>query len=443
MNINLVQSAFLWGVISAISLPLGALLGLLTKPSRKVTSALMAFGAGALLFALTIELFSEGLQHAEEYGRKIVFITIAGALAGGLLFDILNQLLNNRGAFLRKFVTTRKHLIRLKRKLARRLINELSRIRLLQSLPPKDIAALIPNMKRESFDAGEVIFRQDDIGSTLYFILSGQVEILRSNGHGSEQVVAVLGENDTFGEMALLGNSPRNATARAKEKTQVLKALHSDFEAALAESDELRESALALFHQRAENLSQKAGEYKAEEWQNRCLKHLQRLSIHVSEQEINEESQKAMVGKGAAMAIWLGILLDGIPESLIIGILSAGVSGISLAFIAGVFLANLPEAMSSAVGMRKGGMAFLNILFMWGSLCLITGLGAAAGVLLFEPAASESSYLLLSAIEGVAAGAMLTMIAETMLPEAFEQGGAIVGFSTLLGFSTALIIKVL
>jgi zinc transporter ZupT len=149
-----------------------------------------------------------------------------------------------------------------------------------------------------------------------------------------------------------------------------------------------------------------------------------------------------MLGKGAAMAIWLGILLDGIPESLIIGILSGSITGISLAFIAGVFLANLPEAMSSAVGMRKGGMAFLHILLMWGSLCIITGIGAVAGVLLFRQATGEASYLILSAIEGLAAGAMLTMIAETMLPEAFEQGGAIVGLSTLLGFLTALIVKV-
>ena len=443
MNVELVRQAFLWGIISAVSLPIGALLGLLTRPSRRVTSALMAFGAGALLFALTIELFSESLHLAGEYGNKVVYTTIAGAVAGGLLFDLLNQLLNNQGAFLRKFVTTRKHLVRLKRKMARRLINELSRVRLLQSLPPDQIASLIPNMKREAFDPGEVIFRQEDIGSTLYFIVSGEVEILRSDDGGSERLIAVLGENETFGEMALLGNSPRNATVRAKVKTQVLKALHSDFETALSESDELRESTLVLFHQRAENLSQKADDYRADEWETRCLKHLQKLSIQVSEQEIKEETQKAMVGKGAAMAIWLGILLDGIPESLIIGILSASVTGISLAFITGVFLANLPEAMSSAVGMKKGGMAFSSIFLMWGSLCLITGLGAAAGVLLFPPSTGVGGSLLLSGIEGLAAGAMLTMIAETMLPEAFEQGGAIVGFSTLMGFIAALIVKVL
>jgi len=443
MNIDLIRIAFFWGLVSAVSLPLGALLGLLTHPPRKVTSALMAFGAGALLFALTIELFSEALHHAAEYGNKIIYVTIAGALAGGLLFDFLNQMLNNKGAFLRKFITTRKHLSLMKRKLARRLVNELSRVRLLQSLPPNDIAALIPHMKRETFDPGEIIFRQEDIGSTLYFILSGEVEIIRSDESGREKSIAVLTENDTFGEMALLGNSPRNATARAQTSTQVLEVLHSDFETALTQSDELRESALVLFHQRAENLSLKSDDYQADEWESRCLKHLQGLSIPVSEAEINEEAQKAVHGKGAAMAIWLGILLDGIPESLIIGILSASVTGISLAFITGVFLANLPEAMSSAVGMRKSGMSFRNILLMWGSLCLITGLGAAGGVLLFPPGGGVSGYLLLSGIEGLAAGAMLTMIAETMLPEAFEQGGAIVGFSTLLGFLTALIIKVL
>ena len=410
---NPISRAFFWGSISAISLPLGALIGLLVKPGRKVTSALMAFGGGALLFALTIELFSEALHYGREYGNQIVVSTIVGALIGGILFDLLNQLLNNRGAFLRKFVTTRKHLMGIKKIIARRLINELSRVKLLQSLPPEDIAKLIPDMKRETFDPGEVVFREDDMGSTLYFIVSGQVVILKKNRLGHDKKIAVLTDFDTFGEMALLSHRPRNATAKCITQTIVLKALHSDFNDLLAESDDLRESVLVLFNQRAEDLSQKS------------------------------EGYQAAMGTGAAMAIWLGILLDGIPESLIIGIFSKSITGISLAFIIGVFLANLPEAMSSAVGMQKSGMRFWRIFWMWGSLCIITGIGAAIGSVIFPASPTGSELFWIAGIEGVAAGAMLTMIAETMLPEAFEQGGAIVGFATLLGFITALIVKII
>jgi len=445
MNIpfNMVRIAFFWGIISAVSLPLGAWIGLLTRPGKKITSALMAFGAGALLFALTIELFSEALHHGREHGNEIVILTIAGALLGGLLFDLLNQMLNNRGAFLRKLTITKRYLTKLKTVMSKKLIIELSRVRLLQSLPPQDIAKLITHMKKETFEADETIFREGELGSTLYFIISGEVEILKKDQSDHEQFISLLKENDTFGEMALLSHRPRNATARVRTKTIVLKALHSDFDVLLSESEILRETTLMLFNQRAEELSKRTSDNRTEKWKSECLKHLMNIQIKLTDHEITEESRKAALKKGAAFAIWLGILLDGIPESLIIGMLSGRITGISLSFIAGVFLANLPEAMSSAVGMRRSGMGFWKIFWMWGSLCLITGLGAAIGVLLFPAQPAVTDYYWIAGIEGLAAGAMLTMIAETMLPEAFEQGGAIVGFSTLLGFLTTLVVKIL
>ena len=443
MQDELLKNAFLWGVVSAVSLPLGAVLGLLTKPSRKITSALMAFGAGALLFALTIELFSQALHHGSEHGKGIILVTVATAIGGGLLFDTLNRLLNTKGAFLRKLIPTRKYLTRLKVKTAGRLIGELSTVKLLQSLPPEEIAKLIPHMKREEFEAGEVIFKQGEMGSTLYFIVSGEVGIIRTDERGAEALIATLADNDTFGEMALLSNRPRNATAMAQSTTIVLKALHSDFDELLAESETLRHITLALFNMRAENLSEKSDDIRAEQWEHDCLKHLQELSMPITEREISEETRKAAKGKGAAVAIWLGILLDGVPESLIIGILSAGAAGISLAFVAGVFLANLPESMSSAVSMKRSGMKYVRIFSMWASLCLMTGVGAVIGVVVFPVSATLTSYYWLAGIEGLAAGAMLTMIAETMLPEAYEQGGAIVGMSTLLGFITTLVVKIL
>ncbi len=442
-TINLIKVALFWGFMSAVSLPLGALIGLFVKPGKKVTSALMAFGAGALLFALTIELFSEALHLGKEHGIEIVLLTVAGAILGGFLFDLLNQMLNSRGAFLRKFITTKKYLARLKFGLARRLINELSQVMLLQSLPAVEIAKLIPHMKREIFKPGEIIFREGELGSTLYFIISGEVEIRKQDDKGDEKSIAILSDYDTFGEMALLSHRPRNATAKSRSTTSVLKALHSDFDALLAESDSLRETTLVLFNQRAEDLSQKSADYRAERWESECLKHLQKLSMPLTDQEISEETKKAALGKGAALAIWLGILLDGIPESLIIGILSASVTGVSLAFITGVFLANLPESMSSAVGMQRSGIRVGRIFWMWASLCVMTSLGAAIGVLIFPAQPTGFNYYWIAAIEGLAAGAMLTMIAETMLPEAYEQGGTIVGFSTLMGFLTALIVKIL
>ncbi len=442
ISFRLIQIACFWGIISAVSLPIGASIGLAFKPGKKITSALMAFGAGALLFALTIELFAKALYHVEEHGKAIILVTILAAIIGGLLFDFLNIMLNNRGAFLRKFTTTKKYLRSIKILTAKRIINQLSEVELLQSLPPGDIVKLIPHMKREFFEQGEIIFREGEIGSNLFFISSGKVEISRTE-NGREAVITVLEENDTFGEMALLSNTERNATARALTRTEVHKVNHDDFDSLLSESEALREAAQALFERRAEDLKSKSPGYRASEWKEKSLKYLKHLQMPVTDEEIDQETKKAAKARGAALAIWMGILLDGIPESLIIGMLSASAAGISRAFIVGVFLANLPEAMSSSVVMRRSGMAVGRILWMWSSLCILTGIGAGIGALVFPAHPTGSAFLWIAGIEGLAAGAMLTMIAETMLPEAFEQGGAIVGISTLIGFLAALAVKVI
>ncbi len=437
------RSAFFWGIVSAVSLPLGAWIGLLLRPGRKVTSALMAFGAGALLFALTIELFAKTLHNATEHGNRTVLLTMAGAVVGGLLFDLLNQMLNNRGAFLRRLAITRRHLLRLKRVTARQLLHQLSQVTLLQALPPREIVRLIPCLKRQVVETGAVIFSQGDDARALYFIIAGDVEIVRRDEGGGETLIAVLGAHDTFGEMALLSDTRRTATARARSRTRVLKVTFEDFDALLAGSEELQSAVRGLFEERAEDLARKAPGYEADRWKAESLRHFEHLSLEVSDAEIEEAGLTAHAGGGAALAIWLGIALDGIPESLIIGMLAASAAGMSLAFIAGVFLANLPEAMSSAVGMRRSGMATARVFWMWTSLCLMTGLGAVLGVILFPEHPAGGHYALVYVIEGTAAGAMLTMIAETMLPEAYEHGGAIVGFSTLLGFLIALLIKIL
>jgi zinc transporter ZupT len=132
----------------------------------------------------------------------------------------------------------------------------------------------------------------------------------------------------------------------------------------------------------------------------------------------------------------VGLLLDGIPESLVIG--ANLLSGqISFSLIAGLFLANYPGALSSSVDMKRQGIAFRLILGMWIALMLFTGVGALLGNLLLE-GASEFS---LSLTEGLAAGAMLTMLAETMLPEAYLKGGSMIGLSTLAGFLIAIFLR--
>ena len=99
--------------------------------------------------------------------------------------------------------------------------------------------------------------------------------------------------------------------------------------------------------------------------------------------------------------------------------------------IAGLFLSNFPEAMSSSVGMKSQGWSTPKILLLWSSLVIVTALGSVVG--------AQVSHKLVIGIEGIAAGPMLTMIAQTMIPEAVHLGGPnVVGLSTLAGFLSAL-----
>ena len=157
---------------------------------------------------------------------------------------------------------------------------------------------------------------------------------------------------------------------------------------------------------------------------------------------------------GAPLAIWLGILLDGIPESIVIG---AGMVGLLTAtltatgearfidvvpftLVAGLFLSNFPEALSSSANMLDLGWKRSRIFLMWFALMVVTAMGAGLGYL----AAGVLGHHWLVLFEGLAAGAMLTMIAAAMIPEAVLMGsGNSVGLSTLAGFLSAVLFKLL
>ena len=434
--------AFLWGILSAVSLPLGALLGLLWRPGARTSSAFMAFGAGALLFALSIELLGHVPHFVDEHGAAALAVAIAGALAGGALFDVLNQLLNNRGAFLRNLSSARNHIARTKRARARRLLHRLSRIEALRGLPPEDMAALVALVRKERYRGGEVIFHAADRAEELHFIRSGTVEIVRrdggdgdgGNGGGEDEVTAELGKNDAFGELGAFAAGERRFEARARGDVVLHTLEEDDIRRLRAERPRMHRALgeLARIH----DPDRSGGGVDA--WAEAAEDRLDEENVQVSDHEIHQERVAAGGAAGAAMAIWLGIAIDAVPESIVIGTLAIGPEGMSLAFVAGVFLANLPEAMSSAVGMRKNGMGRRRIMMMWGSLCLLTGAGAWLGATVFPPEPDGVAFFVKLAIEALAAGAMLTMIAETMLPEAFEEGGSIVGMATLCGFLTAL-----
>lgn len=146
-----------------------------------------------------------------------------------------------------------------------------------------------------------------------------------------------------------------------------------------------------------------------------------------SQQPSEEESG------GSGTAIALGALLDGIPESMVIGLSLLHGSGVSVATVAAIFLSNLPEGLSSAAGMKKAGRSARYIFGVWGAIALASGIAAAAGAALFASAPAWA----VAFTTAIAAGAILSMITDTMIPEAFEEAHIATGLVTALGFLTA------
>lgn len=133
---------------------------------------------------------------------------------------------------------------------------------------------------------------------------------------------------------------------------------------------------------------------------------------------------------GSGLAIALGALIDGVPESLVIGVSLIGGGGVSTAVVAAVFLSNLPEGLSSAAGMRKAGRSLGYVFGVWGSIALASGLAALIG----NAAFGQASTGIVAATSAFAAGAILAMVADTMIPEATENTHEFSGLLTAAGF---------
>ena len=146
------------------------------------------------------------------------------------------------------------------------------------------------------------------------------------------------------------------------------------------------------------------------------------------------ETQAAVSGT----ALLVGAALDGIPENAAIGIgLAADGRGLALVLLGAVFLGNVPASMSSAVGMRDEGRSRTYVLAAWGSVALACTLATVLGFVLL----AGLSPTLTSAMLALAAGSILAMLADTMMPEAFQNGGPLVALATAVGFACAFLLS--
>lgn len=599
-------TAFAVGVVAAISLPLGAITSRFWVPDDRTVAGLMAFGGGALLAALSVDLVAPGVEDGHYY--QIAF----GAVIGGLIFVLLNELVNDYGGFIRKVSTSVYHLRRKRHQQYKRVLSQLDDLAIFAEIENRDFRAIAAFIEVRQYGRNTRIYLPGDPCDGLYILANGAVSLL--DPFRQMQPVRTVRRWETFARMSFLTGSPHDDGAVAIEDSEIwllprerfLTLLVSSPRLAQAIHGWLRSQATVDYLVRRHGLTHEAASTWTDSATQDLVRHatvppalaierngerfvelftrISRTSLlsGLPESELDEVSEnliykhkhrgeafyhdgdlterlylvdkgevslmvprdltrkrevliegdsfgelaficgsrhavsavatevtsywvllrrdlpqllkhtpvlrsrldEAMGGAalreylvkqhglipekverwaaqarddltqgrqlaavssifsgvrlhhGAALAIWLGILLDGIPESLVLGTIHAK-SSISVSLIAGLFISNYPEALSSSIGMKHQGLAFGRVLLMWSSLVVITGIGAALGALFFASASSGHFAI----IEGIAAGAMLTMIAQTMLPEAYIKGGNVVGLATLSGFLVALFFK--
>ncbi|MDX3239381.1 ZIP family zinc transporter [Streptomyces sp. ME03-5709C] len=157
----------------------------------------------------------------------------------------------------------------------------------------------------------------------------------------------------------------------------------------------------------------------------RGARHRKRSGHHSSQVQPSEAQHG-----GSGLALALGALLDGVPESAVIGVSLLDGGAVSMVTVAAVFISNVPEGLSSSAGMKRAGRSKLYVFGVWGAIVAASTLSAVLGYTVvgaFSPA-------VIAAVTAVAAGAILAMIADTMIPEAFEDAHLAIGLVTVSGY---------
>ena len=141
--------------------------------------------------------------------------------------------------------------------------------------------------------------------------------------------------------------------------------------------------------------------------------------------------ERKVPGAGAALA--LGALLDGIPEQAVLGIGLASGQGVSISLLAAIFVSNLPEAIGASTELRRAKRSSATILRMWGAVAGVCMVATVAGFAIADATSGDFK----AGINGFAAGALLVMLVDSMIPDAREKAGRIAGLVTVLGFAVA------
>jgi CRP-like cAMP-binding protein len=228
---SLWYNAFAVGMISASSMPLGSLTSLIWSPQNRTLAFLVAFGSGALLAALVIDL----VGNTTEKGHYLE-LTI-GSITGSLFFIFVNKNINNFGGFLRKPSTLLAHFTIEKERQIKAQVQRLKQVNLLQNIPVPVLRQIAEKLLVANYSQGQYIFQKGDPSENLYLINQGQVSLLENQNNNYQD----LGVNESLGQDAFLTGCPHHNYALAKEDCQLGILPRVAFERLLETSPELLE----------------------------------------------------------------------------------------------------------------------------------------------------------------------------------------------------------
>jgi len=435
------SQAGLAGLIAAAamsSVVLGSALGVALRPSERVIANILAFGAGALINALAVDLAhgsARHLTHALHISGAAAWLYVAsGFTIGGVFYFFASGYIDARGGAPRHPYRMKMMLLAVRNRLARSVAAGLSRVGLLRVLKPEEFDELLPRLSRVYVTAGTLVLRQGDPIDAVYFLIEGQARVLHDTAGTwqlrDDTIIAMLGPGDVFGELEVLGDSRCSSSVQAVTDCVVMQLGRDDFEALLQRSSALREALVDLDAARvAANIQATPGD------ERRWTRLADQAMAHISHSQVVAAAHQHT--QGSPLALWLGTVLDTVPATIVIGATFTAVADIELAFLVATFLANLPESMASADTMRRAGYTPGRIIGLWSSLVVLGAVMAALGNWLLTAAPPQ----VVGVAEAIAGGAILALVAQVMMPHAYEGGGRYVSLSTIAGFLIAFLLS--
>jgi zinc transporter ZupT len=451
--------ALVFGTASGLSLPLASWLGITFSPVRNETCALMmAFGAGALLFAVTVELYGHALREVATSQLSLTefFVIICGAYLGGAFYLTINGWLED---YCKEDIELTTSMAASSGMTASRSVGKIP-----SHLSGDDESVSTPVIATPTLERKVVTFRQqiedddehrmrrawtESPGETTALMKDLDTEELEQQAEEMEQEVVEQLEREELEEQGKI------------EKPDWKKR----WQAAKAKAQEARKRA------ETEVGTSSTGEYKLSQsgyssgYSLKSFKSVVVASVVASNRlrgrekammKSMQEKKDIQHAKSVALALFVGLLVDGVPEGILMGFLAAE-GHLTPVLIVSLFIANFPEAFSSSSLLVQARMSPAKIIGMWTGLCLIVGIlaGASCWLLLlsFPHYGHGNSHLPLpvligiSLTEGITGGAMITCIASVMLPESFERAGkegpfySQSGFQCLSGFLLSAALK--